>query len=303
MTEFPSRRSIVACAALAALCVSLSISSAEARPEDKPAAPAPKVARLRPALKYSMIAEGETVEQKFALAKSLGFEGVEVDSPSNLDKAAVVAAARKTGLVVHGVIDSVHWAKRFSDPNPAVREEAGRCLRVAIDDAKLFGATTVLVVPGAVRDEKNENFDQAWARSHEEIARAVPYAKEKGVKIAIEVVWNEFLTTPEQLVKYVDEFKDPTVGAYFDCSNMIKYGRSSADWIRALGPRLLKFDFKGYSKEKQWVAIGDGDEDWPAVRAALGEIGYDGWATAEVDAGDKAHLADVKKRMDRVLSL
>jgi sugar phosphate isomerase/epimerase len=39
------------------------------------------------------------------------------------------------------------------------------------------------------------------------------------------------------------------------------------------------------------------------VRAALDEIGYDGWATAEVDAGGKDHLADVKKRMDRVLGL
>ena len=145
--------------------------------------------------------------------------------------------------------------------------------------------------------------EEHFVRSHSEIASVIPYAKEKGVKIAIEVVWNEFLTTPEQLVKYVDEFKDPTVGAYFDCSNMIKYGRPSAEWIRLLGKRLLKFDFKGYSKQKGWVAIGEGDEDWPAIRAALGEIGYEGWATAEVDAGDKAHLADVKKRLDRVLSL
>ena len=34
---------------------------------------------------------------------------------------------------------------------------------------------------------------------------------------------------------------------------------------------------------------------------ALGEIGYDGWATAEVDSGGREHLADVKKRMDSIL--
>jgi hexulose-6-phosphate isomerase len=287
-------------AALAALARSVAVAAGT---DDKPAAPAPKKAHLRPALKYAMIAEGETVEQKLALAKSLGFEGVEVDSPSTIDKAALVAAAKKTGIVVHGVIDSVHWAKRFSDPSSAVRDEAGRALRAAIDDAKLFGATTVLVVPGAVRDPKNENFEQVWSRSHDEIARAVPYAKEKGVKIAIEVVWNDFLTKPEDLVRYIDEFKDDTVGAYFDCSNMLKYEKTNAEWIRALGPRLLKIDFKGYSKTKGWVGIGDGDEDWPAVRAALADIGYDGWATAEVDAGGKEYLADVKKRMDRVLDL
>ena len=34
---------------------------------------------------------------------------------------------------------------------------------------------------------------------------------------------------------------------------MIKYGVPAADWIRKLGKRMLKFDFKGYSKAKQWV--------------------------------------------------
>jgi hexulose-6-phosphate isomerase len=300
MNRLHIRRAIPATAALAVLALTLSLAAAS---QDKPAAAPPKKAHLRPAIKYSMIAEGTTPEQKLALAKSLGFAGVEVDSPSTLDKTELAAAAKKTGIVIHGVIDSVHWAKRFSDPAAGVREEAARALRTAIDDAHALGATTVLVVPGAVRNDQTENFDQVWSRSREEIGRIVPYAKEKGVKIAIEVVWNDFISTPEQLVKYVDEFKDPTVGAYFDCSNMLKYGKSNAEWIRALGPRLLKLDFKGYSKAKGWVPIGDGDEDWPAVRAALDEIGYDGWATAEVDAGGKDHLADVKKRMDRVLGL
>jgi L-ribulose-5-phosphate 3-epimerase len=67
-------------------------------------------------------------------------------------------------------------------------------------------------------------------------------AEKTGVKIAIEVVWNDFLTTPEQLIKYVDEFKSPFVGAYFDCSNMIKYGVKPGDRIRKLGKRMLKFD-------------------------------------------------------------
>mgnify|MGYP003335037393 FL=1 len=88
------------------------------------------------------------------------------------------------------------------------------------------------------------------------------------MKIAIETVWNNFITTPEQLVKYVDQFNSPFVGAYFDISNMIKYGVAPADWIRALGKRMLKMDFKGYNKAKGWVPIGDGDEDWPEVLKA-----------------------------------
>ncbi len=104
-------------------------------------------------------------------------------------------------------------------------------------------------------------------------------------------------------MKYVDEFQDPAVGAYFDISNMIKYGVPPADWIRALGPRMLKFDFKGYSHQNKWVKIGEGDENWPEVRKALAEVKYDGWATSEVNGGGREHLQDVAARMDKVLGL
>jgi len=174
-------------------------------------------------------------------------------------------------------------------------------LHTAIKDCAILGGTTVLLVPGKVSNETTENFDQVWERSTTEIKKAIPWAKEKDVKIAIEVVWNDFITTPQQFVKYIDHFEDPTVGGYFDVSNMVKYGVPPADWIRALGPRLLKFDFKGYSKTRGWVNIGEGDEDWPEVVKALGEIQYDGWATAEVEAGGAEHLADIAARMDKIL--
>jgi L-ribulose-5-phosphate 3-epimerase len=39
------------------------------------------------------------------------------------------------------------------------------------------------------------------------------------------------------------------------------------------------------------------------VLKALGEIGYDGWATSEVSAGGEEHLKDVAERMNKVLGL
>ena len=132
--------------------------------------------------------------------------------------------------------------------------------------------------------------------------KVIPQAQEAGVKIAIETVWNDFITKPEQLVKYVDQFDTPAVGAYFDISNMIKYGVPPAQWVRQLGKRMLKFDFKGYHVQKQWVDIGEGSEDWPEVLKALAEIGYNGWATAEVGGGGEEVLRDISKRMDRVLN-
>jgi hexulose-6-phosphate isomerase len=261
----------------------------------------PQKPKLRLAVKYGMIKSKGTTLDRFELARRIGFDGVEVDSPSGLNRRAALRAQDATGLRIHGVIDSIHWNQPLSSPDPKVRAEGLAALETAIDDAHFFGADTVLLVPGVVN--KDVTFEQCWERSQAEVRKAIPLAEKNNVKIAIEVVWNNFLTKPEQLVEYVDQFQSPYVGAYFDCSNMIKYGVPPAEWIRRLGPRMLKFDFKGYSNTRQWVPIGEGDEDWPAILKALGEIGYNGWATAEVDGGGEPELRDVLQRMQRCLGM
>jgi L-ribulose-5-phosphate 3-epimerase len=268
--------------------------------------PAPK---LKKAVKFGMIRTPGSIEDKFNLIKKLGFQGVELDSPSKIDRDEAARARDKTGVVIHGVVDSIHWNVRLSDPDPDVRAKGFAGLKTALEDCKFYGGDTVLLVPGKVADPDNENYGQVWERSTVEVRRAVPLAEKLGLKIAVEVVWNDFLTKPEQLIEYVDQFKTPHVAAYFDCSNMVRYGVKPGEWIRKLGDRMAKFDFKGFSltkyKDKQnpWVPIGEGDEDWPDVLRALEEVGYHGWATAEVAGGGEPELRDVADRMNRVLGL
>ena len=272
-----------------------------------------KMYPVRLAVKYGMIRAGKTPQEKFELIKRLGYQGVEMDSPSDVDRDEAVSARDKTGIVIHGVVDSIHWQKRLSDPDPAVRAEGQAGLQTAIKDCKHYGGTTVLLVPGRVSNPETENFEQVWERSTAEVKKAIPLADELGIKIAIEVVWNDFITKPEQLVEYVDQFQTPTVGGYFDSSNMLRYGVPSATWIRKLGKRMLKFDLKGFDynryakkegrKENPWVAIGEGTEDWPEILKALDEVGYRDFATAEVAGGGEKELKDILERMRRIFTL
>lgn len=314
MIARPSRRAFLqhtaaasAAAALAGVGVGPAAVTANAKQLDPPT--------FRKALKWGMIGEPGSIREKFDLIKSLGFKGVEVDAPGGINKQEALDASKATGIEIHGVVDSVHWGTRLSDPDAAVRDKGFQALIAALDDCKFLGGSTVLLVPGKVADPKNENFDQCWDRSTEQVTKAVPHAKELGVHIAIEIVWNDFLTTPELMLKYVDQFNDPIVGCYLDPSNVLRYGKDKnikgADWVRLLGKRVLKFDFKGYSHDKGFgVKIGEGDENWPDFLQALAEVGYKDpgggdqpWATAEVEAGGRDHLKDVAARMDKVLTM
>ena len=81
---------------------------------------------LKLAVKYDMIKTKGSVEEKFALLKRIGFDGLEMNSPDTVDREEVVRARDKTGVVIHGVVDSIHWNKRLSDPDPAVHPRVWR---------------------------------------------------------------------------------------------------------------------------------------------------------------------------------
>ena len=139
-------------------------------------------------------------------------------------------------------------------------------------------------------------------RSQPQIKKLIPLAKELGVVIAIEEVWNKFLLTPYDLAKYVDEFKSPWVKAYFDVGNIVMYGYPQ-EWIRALGTRIGKFHLKDFdTKTRNFVNLREGSIDWKEVRKAIGEIGYSGYLTVELSAGDEAYLRDVSKRVDKIFA-
>src|SRR5258708_36521951 len=234
---------------------------------------------------YGTLRGNLPVLEKFKLIKAAGFDGVEM--MSGMDHDEVLKARDATGLLIPSVCDSVHWVKPLSDPNPTAREGGLEGLKTALRDCKAYGGSSVLLVPAVVNNQVS--YADAYARSQAEIRKAIPLAEDLGVKIAIENVWNQFLLSPLEAARYVDEFNSPAVGWHFDIGNVITYGWPE-QWIRILNKRIQKLHIKEYSRKKRDaegpgkgfnVEFLKGDNDWPAVMKALDEIGYDGWAIAE----------------------
>src|SRR5262249_26323345 len=148
-------------------------------------------------------------------------------------------------------------------------------LQQALKDAKRYGASSVLLVPGVVN--KDVSYDDCFKRSVAEIRKAVPLAKELDVKIAIENVWNNFITKVDQAKAFLDDIDSPQVGWHFDIGNIIKYSPAE-EWIPVLGKRILKLHVKEYSKVQGFkVKFLEGDNNWPAIMKALDDVGYQGW--------------------------
>jgi len=186
------------------------------------------------------------------------------------------------------------------------RANIEHCIRVS----HAAGGSGVLIVVGRGDDGPADVIE---ARARKEIQTLLPLASALGQMILVENVWNKMMydhdAPPEQgaegFVKFVDSFNSPWVGMYYDIGNHWKYGQPG-EWIRTFGHRCVKLDLKGFSRAKnKFVDITSTDDDipWDDVRKALNDIGFAGWATAEVKGGDLKRLTLVREQMQKAFGL
>jgi L-ribulose-5-phosphate 3-epimerase len=244
--------------------------------------------------------------QRFQMAKDVGFEGVEIGTITDAKVAEEVKeASAKTGLRIHSVMNADHWKYPLSSADPEVVAKSVAGMEASLRNARLWGADSVLLVPAVL--DPGTSYKDAWARSQKVVKeRILPLAQELKVVIGMEEVWNKFLLSPLEMARYVDEFASPWVKAYVDVGNMLFYGYPQ-DWIRTLGSRISRVHVKDFKLDRgkgqfSWTNLGEGDVDWPEVRKALGEVGYEGWVTAEISGGDAVYLKDVVARLDRIFA-
>lgn len=267
-----------------------------------------KKVTLKKSLGFGMIDEKLSLTEKFKLVRDLGFDGVELNSPVDLPIAEILDAKEKSGIELPSVVNKDHWKLPLSDPDPEVRKKCIQSVAASLRDVKELGGDTVLVVPGVVNEKVS--YEQAYINSQNSIRELIPFAEETGMQIALENVWNNFLISPVEAKRYVDEINHPLVGWYFDIGNVLRYGWPE-HWIRTLNRRIMKLHIKEFSRELMnskglWegfkVDLLKGDNNWPVVMEAVREIGHTGgWLTAEVPGGNRDHLKKISMQMDEII--
>jgi hexulose-6-phosphate isomerase len=289
-------------------------------------------AAFRTKIRKAMII-GEVTEAALLPLKEAGFQGAEtthICPEAEAQKGRAVA--EKLGLRVHSVLRG--WME-FNSEDPKKVEDSLEKTRLALRAAKAYGADDILLVPcrvGGMPMPDPWEFDLAFDHetghltrvvagdnsrfeayikaqnratdtSRAAVEKLVPLARELKVVIALENVWNNLWVKPDFFRHFVASFKDPWVKAYFDIGNHVKYAPPQ-DWIKTLGPLIAKLHIKDFKLNPdghggKFVHPRDGSINWPAVRQALDQVGYDGWASIE-DGG--LPLAEFSHRFDLIES-
>ena len=263
-----------------------------------------------------------TIKDSLTLAKKAGFEGVELAlsgegelsmNSTEREIQDVRKTAEDLGLKLYSLSCGLCWDYRLSDDDEKMREKAKDMIKKQLETAKILGADTILVIPGAVNvefsmPEKKVAYDVVYDRALEGLNELKKHAESLKVNIGLENVWNKFLLSPMEMRDFIDKIGSDYVGSYLDIGNTL-YCSYPEDWVRILGKRIKKVHFKDYRLQAGglhgFVDLLAGDVDYPEVVKALNEIGYQDWVSAEMIPNYKHHtdaiLYNTSYAMDRIL--
>lgn len=251
---------------------------------------------------YSLVVQGrEAMEEFLPAIAGAGFDGIEptfVDgaypSPAPDGGGAHIDSARELkarcddlGLEIPSMRGGrVPWTT-IPSGDPAERRRALDHTRQALECLDVMGGRVLLVVPGARAPEVD--YQTHWKRVVEYGQAAAEIAAEFDMKIGFENVEARFPVSELDWRELIDEIDSDRIGMYFDAGNVIWLGFGYPEqWIRTLGSRIVQVHFKDanyrlhgatlHSEIRQFL---DGEVDWPAVLAALVDVGYEGWISVE----------------------
>lgn len=225
-------------------------------------------------------------------AKVAGYEALEAVpreggeltlETAEAELAALARHAAEEGVEITSLCGSGGKPSNLMTSDESERRAGIETARAMLRTAKALGADTILHTLGG-RPNAELYYHVAYANALRSLQELAPCAEETGVNIAVEYVWNGFLTSPLEMAQFLDQVASPRVGFYFDPGNM-RIFHHSEHWARICGRHIKKVHAKDFSWEKrvvEWPPLLKGQVNFPAVMRELRLAGYDGALISEV---------------------
>ena len=222
----------------------------------------------------------EAVKELAPKVKNMGFDIFEIacENPDLIDLKTVKTELKKNGLgaIVCGAFGP---DRNICSSNPDIVTSAKSYSRWLIDAAVELNSPVVCgPMYSAVGKDHLENDGERkaeWDRSVAGIHEMAVYAKNKGIKIALEPL-NRFETDMINIVAqgldFIDQVGMDNVGLHLDTFHMHLEERNSGDAIRKANKKIFHF----HACENDRGVPGAGQVHWDVVAQALKDIHYDG---------------------------
>lgn len=230
----------------------------------------------------------------FARAAELGFDGVEIfpASEAETDAGAIEELVAMHGLSVAAFGTGAGWVRhrlRLTDPDPAGRRRAIDFAAGIVTLAGRFGAPAIIgSMQGRVEEGVEREQAIGWLR--EGLDELATRAELHGVPLLYEGL-NRYETnlcnTVAEALALCDGLRSDNVRLLGDLFHMNIEEAEIGAALRAAGPRLGHVHLADSNRQ----AAGLGHTDFGPVMAALREIGYRGYLSAEVFARPDAETA------------
>lgn len=250
--------------------------------------------------------DGDTLEEKFAFALSVGFDGIELSGRGDgvfAARAEELARARENGVLMPSAV--VAQVPFLGDFDPERRQKAiselSELLRTlpkagaaGIVSPNAFGVFSKRLPPFAVPRQDDESL-RLLVEALREVAAV---GEEAGSAVFLEPL-NRFedylINTLEQASRVVDEVGSPAVRVIADTFHMSIEESDIGAAIRAAGHRIAHVQLGDSNR----LEPGAGHYDWDETLTALEDIGYDGWLAME--CGLSGEPRDVLPRVSQLL--
>lgn len=251
------------------------------------------VSRVKSAVTISLVPEArggpfvfwDGLADGFARAAGLGFDAVEIfpSSAEELDAREIKRLCQQHRLHIAAIGTGAGWVKhrlRLTDPDPMVRRRAREFIAAIVDFAGSFGAPAIL---GSMqgRWEGNVSREQALAWLAEALEQLGPRAHAQGVPLLYEFLnryETNLLNGVADSLDFLKTLRTQNVKLLCDLFHMNIEEPDIAAALRRAGPKLGHVHFADSNRR----AVGLGHTDMRPIMAALREIGYNGYLSAEV---------------------
>jgi D-psicose/D-tagatose/L-ribulose 3-epimerase len=213
-------------------------------------------------------------------AKAIGFDLLEicVENPDTIDVPAIRAKAAQAdiGVTICGAFGP---SRNLSAEDDAVRSAGLDYLERCIDFAKGLGSPFVsgpmYCAVGATQLLDKKAREKQWDRAVGSLRVAAAYAKDRGIKLAIEPL-NRFETdlinTVDQGLRLVDDIGAPNVGLLLDTFHMNIEEKDIPSAIGRAAGRIVEF----HASSNDRGTPGEDHLPWPRIARALKGADYGG---------------------------